>query len=297
MTGRFGSVVTAMATPFRDDFSLDLDRAQELASWLLGHGSDSLVVFGSTGEAATLSDDEKRDLLLAVKEATAGRGQIIAGTGTYDTAHSIHLTAMAQEVGADAVLTVTPYYNRPPQRGLIAHFTAIAKSTNLPVVLYNIPGRSACTIEADTLLRLAADVPNIVGVKDATADFQTASRIIAESPPDFDLYSGDDWATFPLVALGAKGVISVAAHLAGERMRDMVELTTAGDASAARKIHDELMPLYRGLFIVSNPIPLKAALEMAGRPVGPPRLPLVPATDEERARIRRAMVESGVLDR
>jgi len=297
MTGRFGSVVTAMATPFKDDFSLDLDRAQELASWLLDHGSDSLVVFGSTGEAATQTDDEKRDLLRAVKEAAGGRGSIIAGTGTYDTAHSIHLTAMAQENGADAVLTVTPYYNRPPQRGLIAHFTAIAKSTNLPVLLYNIPGRSACTIEPDTLLRLAADVPNIVGVKDATGDFQMATRIIAESPPDFEVYSGDDWATFPLVALGANGVISVAAHLAGERMRDMVELTVSGDAAAAGKIHHELMPLYRGLFIVSNPIPLKAALEMAGRPVGPPRLPLVPATDDERARIRQAMVDSGVLDR
>jgi len=182
MAGRFGSVITAMATPFRDDFSIDLDRAQELASWLLDHGSDGLVVFGSTGEAATQSDAEKRDLLRAVKEASAGRGSIIAGTGTYDTAHSIHLTHMAEENGADAVLTVTPYYNRPPQRGLIAHFTAIATSTSLPVILYNIPGRSACTIEADTLLRLAADVPNIVAVKDATADFQTASRIIAESP-------------------------------------------------------------------------------------------------------------------
>jgi 4-hydroxy-tetrahydrodipicolinate synthase len=296
MTGRFGSVVTAMATPFRDDFSLDLDRAQELASWLLDHGSDSLVVFGSTGEAATLSDDEKRDLLRAVKDAAAGRGKVIAGTGTYDTAHSIHLTAMATEAGADAVLTVTPYYNKPPQRGLIAHFTAIAKSTNLPVILYNIPGRSACTIESDTLLRLATDVANIVAVKDATGDFQMASRIIAESPPGFELYSGDDWATFPLVALGAKGVISVAAHLAGERMRDMIELATSGDASAAAKIHHELMPLYRGLFIVSNPIPLKAALDMAGRPAGPPRLPLVPATDDERARIRQAMVDSGVLD-
>jgi 4-hydroxy-tetrahydrodipicolinate synthase len=297
MAGRFGSVITAMATPFRDDFSLDLDRAQELASWLLDHGSDSLVVFGSTGEAATQTDAEKRDLLRAVKEVAAGRGQVIAGTGTYDTAHSIELTHMAQENGADAVLTVTPYYNRPPQRGLTAHFSAIAKSTTLPVILYNIPGRSACTIEPDTLLRLAADVPNIVAVKDATADFQTASRVIVESPPDFELYSGDDWATFPMVALGAKGVISVASHLAGERMRDMVELTVAGDSSAARKIHDELMPLYRGLFIVSNPIPLKAALEMAGRPIGPPRLPLVPATDDERARIRQAMIDAGVIDR
>jgi 4-hydroxy-tetrahydrodipicolinate synthase len=297
MAGRFGSVITAMATPFRDDFSLDLGRAQELASWLLDHGSDGLVVFGSTGEAATQSDAEKRDLLRAVKEAAAGRGSIIAGTGTYDTHHSIELTRMAEENGADAVLTVTPYYNRPPQRGLIAHFTAIATSTALPVILYNIPGRSACTIEGDTLLRLAADVPTIVAVKDATADFQTASRIIAESPPEFEVYSGDDWATFPMVALGAKGVISVASHLVGDRMRDMIQLTEAGDAAAARKIHDELMPIYRGLFIVSNPIPLKAALEMAGRPVGPPRLPLVPATDDERARIRQAMVDSGVLDR
>ena len=295
MAGRFGSVITAMATPFRDDFSLDLDRAQELASWLLDHGSESLVVFGSTGEAATLSDDEKRDLLRAVKQAVGGRCKILAGTGTYDTHHSMELTRMAEENGADAVLVVTPYYNRPPQRGLTAHFTAVAGATGLPVVLYNIPGRTACTIEADTLLGLARDVSNIVGVKDATADFQTATRIITESPPDFELYSGDDWATFSLVGLGAKGVISVASHVAGERMKDMIELLDAGDAIAARKVHDSLTPLFRGLFIVSNPIPLKAALEMAGQPVGPPRLPLVPATDDERARIRQAMTDAGVL--
>ncbi|HXY73169.1 MAG TPA: 4-hydroxy-tetrahydrodipicolinate synthase [Actinomycetota bacterium] len=289
-------MITAMATPFHDDATPDLDGSQELASWLLDHGSDSLVAFGSTGEGATQSDGEKRDLLRAMKEAAGNRGKVIAGTGTYDTRHTIELTRMAEENGADAALVVTPYYNRPPQRGLIAHFTAVAQATSLPVILYNIPGRTACTIEADTLLRLAADVPNIVAVKDATADFQTASRVIAESPPEFEVYSGDDWATFPLVCMGAKGVISVAAHLAGERMREMIELAEAGDAAAARKIHDELMPLYRGLFIVSNPIPLKAALEMVGRPAGPPRLPLVPATDDERARIRQALVESGVLD-
>jgi len=296
MSGRFGSVITAMATPFHDDSTPDLDRAQELASWLLDHGSDSLVAFGSTGEGATQSDAEKRDLLRATKEAAGDRGKVIAGTGTYDTRHTIELTRMAEENGADAVLVVTPYYNRPPQRGLVAHFTAVARATSLPVILYNIPGRTACTIEADTLLRLATDVPNIVAVKDATADFQTASRVIAESPPEFEVYSGDDWATFPMVCLGAKGVISVAAHLAGDRMREMVELAEAGDAAAARKIHDGLMPLYRGLFLVSNPIPLKAAMEMVGRPVGPPRLPLVPATEDERARIRQALVESGVLD-
>ena len=284
-----------MATPFRDDFSLDLGCAQELAAHLLDHGSDSLVAFGSTGEGATLSDGEKRDLLRTVVEAAAGRGKVIAGTGTYDTAHSIRLTKMAEDNGADAVLVVTPYYNRPPQRGLIAHFTAVAAATSLPVILYNIPGRTACTIEADTLLRLATEVPNVVAVKDATADFQTASRTISESPPDFEVYSGDDWATFSFVSLGAKGVISVASHLAGERMRDMIQLIEAGDVAAARKVHEELMPLYRGLFVVSNPIPLKAALEMAGRPVGPPRLPLVPATPEERAVIRTSMIDSGVL--
>jgi 4-hydroxy-tetrahydrodipicolinate synthase len=295
VTGRFGSVITAMATPFRDDFSLDLDKAQSLADHLLEHGSDGLVVFGSTGEAATLSDDEKRDLLRAVVQAAAGRGTIIAGTGTYDTAHSIHLTKMADDNGAQAILLVTPYYNRPPQRGLTAHFTAVAGATSLPVILYNIPGRTACLLEADTLLHLAADVPNIVGVKDATADFNTASRIMAESPPGFEVYSGDDWATFGLVSLGAKGVISVAAHLAGERMRDMIHLIEAGDVASARKLHEELGPLFKGLFIVSNPIPLKAALDIAGMPVGPPRLPLVPATDEERERIRSSMAEAGVL--
>jgi 4-hydroxy-tetrahydrodipicolinate synthase len=295
MTGRFGSVITAMVTPFRSDFSLDLDRAQELAAHLLDHGSDALVVFGSTGEAATLNDDEKRDLLRAVVEAAAGRGKVIAGTGTYDTAHSVHLTRMAQENGADAVLLVTPYYNRPPQRGLVAHFTTVAGATSLPVLLYNIPGRTACTIEPQTLLGLAADVPNVVGVKDATGDLQAASRIVRDAPPGFEVVSGDDWATYAMVSLGATGVISVAAHLAGERMRDMIQLVEAGDAAAGRKIHQELSPLFAGLFIVSNPIAVKAALEMAGQSVGPPRLPLVPATEEERDRIRQSMIESGVL--
>lgn len=295
MAGRFGSVITAMATPFRDDLTLDLERAQGLADRLLSSGSDALVVFGSTGEAATLSDAEKRDLLVAVAEVAAGRGQVIAGTGTNDTRHSIELTRMAEREGAQAVLLVTPYYNRPPQRGLTAHFTAVAASTGLPVILYNIPSRTACLIEADTLLQLARAVPNIVAVKDATADFATATRIVTEAPEGFELYSGDDWATFGFCCLGGVGVISVASHLAGERMREMVELVGTGDVVAARKIHEELMPLFRGLFVTSNPIPLKAALDIAGFSVGPPRPPLVPATEEERGRVRQAMVDAGVL--
>lgn len=293
MAGRFGSVVTAMATPFRHDLSLDLDGAQALVAHLLETGSDGVVVAGSTGESPTLSREEKVALFEAVVEAAQGRGKIVCGTGTYDTRETIELTLAADRAGADGVLVVTPYYNRPPQRGLLAHFTQVAAATDLPVMVYNIPSRTACLIEADTLLRLA-DVENIVAVKDATADFQTASRIMNESPPGFELYSGDDWATFPYVCLGAAGVVSVASHLVGERMKEMIELASAGNVGGARKIHEELLPLFKALFVTSNPIPLKAALEMAGRPAGPPRLPLLPATPEERAIIEDAMEHAGV---
>jgi 4-hydroxy-tetrahydrodipicolinate synthase len=293
MTGRFGSVLTAMVTPFHDDGGLDLDGAQALARHLLDTGSDGLVVTGSTGEAPTLSHREKADLYGAVVQAAGDRGTVICGTGTYDTAESVELTRVAERAGAHGVLVVTPYYNRPPQRGLVAHFTTVAASTGLPVMLYNIPSRTATLIEVDTLLRLA-EVDNIVAVKDATADFQTASRIIKESPPDFELYSGDDWATFSFVCLGGVGVVSVASHLVGERMREMIELIQSGDTAAARKIHEDLLPIYKALFVTSNPIPVKAALEMAGLPAGPPRLPLVPATAEEREVVERAMRDVGV---
>jgi 4-hydroxy-tetrahydrodipicolinate synthase len=295
MPGRFGTLLTAMATPFRDDYSLDLDGAQTLARHLLDTGTDAIVVAGSTGEAATLSEHEKGELFGAVVEAAEGRGKVIAGTGTYDTAETIALNALAEKAGCDAVLVVTPYYSRPPQRGLIAHFTKVAESTELPVVLYNIPSRTACLIEPDTVLRLASQVDNIVAVKDSTGDFPSLTRIVKESPPDFDVYSGDDWAAFSAALLGAVGVVSVASHLVGDRIKEMLELAFAGDASAARKIHEDLQPIFKGLFVTSNPIPLKAALEIAGRPAGPPRLPLVPASPEERQVIERAMRDVGVL--
>jgi 4-hydroxy-tetrahydrodipicolinate synthase len=294
MAGRFGSVITAMATPFRDDYALDVEGAQSLAVWLLENGSDAVFVAGSTGESPTLTHQEKSDLLRAVIEAARGKGKVIAGTGTYDTAETVELTREAEKAGADAVVVVTPYYNRPPQRGLIAHFTKVADSTGLPIIMYNIPSRTACLIEADTLLRLA-EVDNIVAVKDSTGDFQTASRIVKDSPPDFDVYSGDDWATFPLCCMGAAGIVSVASHLVGDRIKEMVELIETGDVPSARKIHDDLMPLFKGLFVTSNPIPLKVALEIAGRPVGPPRLPLVPATPDERAKVEQAMRDAGVV--
>src|SRR5438093_6333087 len=293
MAGTFGSVVTAMVTPFREDHALDLDRAQELASWLVGNGSDSVVDAGSTGESPTVTHKEKADLFRAVGEAITGTGKLICGTGTYSTAETLALTQAAEDAGADGILVVTPYYNKPPQRGLIAHFERVADATELPIIAYNIPGRTATRIEHDTLIRLA-EKPNIVAVKDSTGDFRGISRLMAEAP-DFEVYSGDDWATFGYVCLGAVGVVSVAAHLVGEQIRQMIELIETGDVAAARKIHATLSPLFNALFITSNPIPLKAALEMLGRPAGVPRLPLVPATAEERQRVRKALEDAGLL--
>jgi len=293
MAGRFGSVVTAMVTPFREDHAVDLDGAQALASWLVDNGSDAIVAAGSTGESPTLTHKEKADLFRAVGEAIRGRGKLICGTGTYSTAETLELTQAAEDAGADGLLVVTPYYNKPPQRGLIAHFERIAEATSLPIIAYNIPGRTATRIEHDTLLQLSR-TPNIVAVKDSTGDFKGISQLIAEAP-DFEVYSGDDWAAFGYVCLGAVGVISVASHLVGPQIRQMIELIETGDVAGARKIHESLSPLFNALFITSNPIPVKAALEMMGRLVGSPRLPLVPATAEERDRIRKALEDAGLL--
>jgi 4-hydroxy-tetrahydrodipicolinate synthase len=294
MAGRFGSVVTAMVTPFRDDHSLDLDGAQELTVYLLEHGSDTVLAAGSTGEGPTLTTEEKAELFRACIEAARGKGRVWCNTGTYSTDESLELTRIAEEAGADGVLLVTPYYNKPPQRGLVAHFTAVARSTDLPVILYNIPGRTATRIEHDTLLQLA-NVSNIVAVKDSTGDFDGVSKLVREAPSGFEVYSGDDWAAFGASCLGAVGVVSVASHLVGERIHQMLELVESGDVPAARKIHEELSPVFAALFITSNPIPLKAAMEMVGRPAGPPRLPLVPATPDERERIRRVLEDAALL--
>ncbi len=294
MTGRFGSVITAMVTPFRDDRGVDLDRAQELARWLIANGSDAVAVAGSTGEAPTLTAAEKAELFEAVGEAIRGQGKMLAGVGTYATAETLELAHAAATAGADGLLVVTPYYNKPPQRGLTVHFTAVADATDLPVVLYNIPGRTALRIEHDTLLELAAH-PNIVAVKDSTGDFQAVSRLIAEAPDGFEVYSGDDWATFGYLCLGAVGCVSVASHLVGTQIHQMVDLIVTGDIPAARKIHEQLTPLYNAMFITSNPIPVKAALQMLGRGCGGTRLPLVAATPDEEARVRAALEDAGLL--
>ena len=288
-----GRVITAMATPFRKDGSLDLDGARRLAGHLLDHGSDALVVAGTTGESPTLTHEEKRDLWAAVAEVARGRAPLIAGTGTYSTAESIELSHTAEEVGADALLVVTPYYSKPPQSGLVAHFKAIAASTALPIVLYDIPGRTARKIEHATLLELA-EVPNIIGVKDAAADLAGTAKLAAEAP-GFRIWSGDDALTLPMLAVGAVGVVSVASHIVGHRLAEMVAAHDKGDVEGATQINRDLVPIFEALFITSNPIPLKAALEMLGLPAGPVRLPLVDATEAERNRVSSALAGLGLI--
>lgn len=294
MPGRFGRVVTAMATPFSSDGSLDLAGAERLADHLISSGSDGLVVSGSTGEAATLTHAEKVELYRTIVGAVGGRASVLCGTGTNATAESIELTREAAAAGADGVLIVTPYYNKPPQRGLIEHFTAVASATDLPAMLYNIPGRTATRIEHPTLLELAR-VPNIVAIKDSTGDLQGAARLAAELPDGVELYCGDDWAALAFASIGAVGIVSVAAHVVGASIARMLAMVEEGRLAEARKINDELTPVFDALFITSNPIPLKAALSAMGLPAGPPRLPLVPATADERARIEEALRGVGLI--
>jgi 4-hydroxy-tetrahydrodipicolinate synthase len=294
MSGRFGRVVTAMVTPFRDDLSLDIDEAQRLARHLVDHGSDGIVVCGSTGEGATVTDEEKTVLFRAVKDAVGTDAAVIAGTGTYSTAHSVHLTREAEKAGADGVLVVTPYYNKPPQRALLEHFRAVADASRLPVMLYDIPVRTALKIEVDTLLR-AAEHPNIVALKDAGANLSASTKFAAGKPEDFEIYSGNDDETLGLLAIGAVGVVSVAAHVVGERMQEVFAAFENGDVATARAVHLSLVPFMSTLFIDSNPIIVKAAMRALGFKVGRPRPPLEPATPEQEEVIRKALQAVGAL--
>lgn len=288
-----GRMITAMATPFAPDGSLDLDGAVKLASHLADHGSDGIVLAGTTGESPTLTEPEKKELFSAVVPAVRGRAAVIAGSGTYSTAESIELSKMAAGCGVDGLLVVTPYYSRPPQAGLEAHFRAIAAATDLPVMLYDVPPRTARKIEHDTFVRLA-DVPNIVGVKDAAGDPTGTARLVADLP-DWTIWSGDDALTLPMLAVGASGVVSVAGHLAGNRISEMIAAHDKGQIDVAAQIHRDLTPLVDALFCTTSPIPLKAALAMVGLPGGPLRLPLVEATDEEKSKIRAALEKLGIL--
>jgi 4-hydroxy-tetrahydrodipicolinate synthase len=283
---RFGEVVTAMVTPFDEEGNLDLDAAAELARWLAGHGSDGLVVAGTTGEGSVLDDDEKIELWRAVAEAVTI--PVVANTGSNDTAHSVDLTREAPDCGVAGVLAVTPYYNRPSQAGLEAHFRAVAAATELPVMLYDIPVRTGRKIAHDTMVRLARDVPTILAVKDAAADVPATARLVAAVPDRFEVYSGNDDHTLALVALGAVGLVGVATHWCGPQMGELIASVQKGDLAHARSVNAGLLESYA--FETSedapNPVPAKAMMRVLGLPVGQCRLPMGDAPEGLEARAR-----------
>jgi 4-hydroxy-tetrahydrodipicolinate synthase len=282
-----------MVTPFGGDGSVDHSTAWDLAEFLVANGSDGVVVAGTTGESPTLSSDEKIALVRTVVEAVGSKAVVVAGTGTYDTAESIHLTERAVDAGAAAVMAVTPYYSRPSQEGLVAHFSAIADAATVPLLLYNIPSRTGRLIEVATLARLAAH-GNIPAVKDAVGDLAFTTKTIGACPDGFGVYSGDDILTLPMMSVGAVGVVSVASHLAGPQIAAMVGAVVEGDWEHARRLHAALAPLFEAIFIEPNPQPVKGALDVVWRPVGAPRLPLVPAAAETVKAVEQALAAAGL---
>ncbi len=289
--GPFGRLLVAMVTPFTADGALDEAGAQALASHLVEQGCDGLVISGTTGESPTTSDAEKDRLLRAVLEATAGRARVITGVGSNDTAHSIELAVAAEKAGASGALVVSPYYNKPPQSGLLAHFTAIADATELPVMLYDIPGRTGIPIATETLLRLA-EHPQILAVKDAKGDLAGSSAVLAAT--ELAYYSGEDALNLPLLAVGAAGFVSVVGHAFAPQLHEMLEAFDAGDMARAIGLHQQLLPAYTGFFRTQGVITTKAALRLLGLPAGPVRLPLVDATPAEIEVLRTDCAAAGL---
>ena len=287
-----GEVITATVTPFDSDGGVDYDRYGDLCRYLVDNGSDGILVSGTTGESPTLTDDERLELLRTAIDSVGDRATIMAGTGTYSTAHSIHLTEQAHEAGADCFLVVTPYYNKPPPRGIVEHFKAIAAVSDRPVVVYDIPGRVVINIEPETMAKLA-EISNVTAVKQANADLDQARRIVELG---LDLYAGDDNIIYPFLELGGRGGVCVHTHVVGPQVREMIRSFRKGDKQAARRIHDELAPAYELLAVTTGPIQIKAALNLIGQDVGGVRLPLVEASEDERARIRDCLERLGVLE-
>jgi 4-hydroxy-tetrahydrodipicolinate synthase len=283
-----GRIVTAMVTPFNEQDQVNLEATCQLVNELIANGSDALVVGGTTGESPTLTTDEKMALFHTVVEAAGGRVPVIAGTGSNNTRASIELSKKVEDLGVDGIMLVTPYYNKPSQEGLFQHFKAISESTSLPIMLYNIPGRSGVNLDAETTLRLA-ELRNIVSIKEASGNLDQIAEIIEHSPADFSVYSGDDSLTLPLLSIGGTGVVSVASHIIGNEMQEMVQLFLSGQVERAAAIHRKLLPLMKTLFMTPNPTAVKAALELKGLPVGHVRLPLVPLTAEEQRQLELAI--------
>jgi 4-hydroxy-tetrahydrodipicolinate synthase len=285
-------VLTAIVTPFRADGTIDFERFRELSQHLVENGSDGLVVAGTTGESPTLSDDERLELFRLAVDTLNGRGTVVAGTGTYSTAHSVHLTREAHELGVDGFLIVTPYYNKPPARGIVEHFRAVADVSDKPIIVYNIPGRVVINIEPDTIVELAG-IPTVRAVKQANDDLVQARRIVGET--ELDLYAGDDNLIYPFLELGGIGGVCVHTHVVGPQVKAMVRAFREGDTETARRLNEELEPAYELLKVQTNPIAIKAALNLLGHDVGGLRLPLVQADESEVARVRDCLERLGVL--
>ncbi len=287
----FGSVLTAMVSPMFADGSLDYDGAAILASHLVDLGNDGILVNGTTGESPTTTDDEKAQLLRVVVDAIGARATVVAGAGSNDTAHSVHLATTAAKLGAAGLLLVTPYYNKPPMTGVIAHFTTIADATDLPVMLYDIPARTGLPLDTATLIELASN-PRIVAVKDAKGDLESIVEVIRQT--DLEWYSGDDGLNLPMLSIGASGFVSVIGHLVADRLGQLLAAYRAGDVASAQRINEELQPVATGIFRTQGAILTKAALRELGLPAGPLRLPLVEATQEQIAQLRRDLADGAV---
>jgi 4-hydroxy-tetrahydrodipicolinate synthase len=287
-----GEVLTAIVTPFDADGRVDIARFRELASYLVENGSDGLVVTGSTGESPTLTDEERFELYAAAVDEIGDRATVIAGTGTYSTAHSVHLTERTHDLGVDGFLVVTPYYNKPPPRGIVEHFKAVAAVSDKPIVAYNIPSRVVLNVEPETLAELA-EIPTVTAVKQANADLEQARRIVAET--GLDLYAGDDDLVLPFLELGGTGGVCVHTHVVGPQIKELIRRFRDGDAEGARQLEQETRPALDLLKVVVNPIAIKAALNLLGHEVGGLRLPLVEADERERAEVRGCLERLGLL--
>lgn len=286
----FGRLLTAMITPFHADGSVNYEGAAELARYLIDNGSDGLVVGGSTGEAATMTAEEKLKLFEVVLDAVGDRATIIAGTGSNDTMASVRFTQAAEKVGVHGALVVGPYYNKPTQEGFYQHFKTIAESTSLPIMLYNVPGRTASNVAPETVAHLA-QIPNIVAIKEASGNVEQATEIVRITPPDFKVYSGDDALTLPILAVGGCGIISVAGHVVGNRIQAMIGAFLDGDMKKAQEINLSLLPVFKSMFVVTNPIPVKTAVGLMGLPAGAFRLPLTPADDAVVAKLKEILAQ------
>lgn len=284
----FGSLITAMVTPFDENLKVDYNQVAELAKHLSDTGSDSLVLSGTTGESPTLSADEKISICRTALEAVQGKVKIIAGTGGNSTRETIKLSKEAEKAGVDGIMLVVPYYNKPPQEGLYRHFRSVAEAISLPVMLYNVPGRTAVNLTAETTLKLA-EIENIIAIKEASGDLEQITYICAGAPEGFSIYCGDDSLTLPVLSVGGVGVVSITSHLVGLEIKQMIESYITGETEKAAKIHQKLLPLFNGLFVMANPIPVKAALNLTGWKVGKPRLPLCPLTEKLTADLKELL--------